>query len=180
MINKGFTLIELMIVVAIIGILTMIAVPAYDDYTKRAYVAEGLQLAMPMKLAIIEYYNEHGELPNHTGQLPEMQWKWESEMWPGASGNRQLMALGGKKATSIALYSKTIYIYFDPSLQDYDDSVNHPIEIPITPHIHDGSIQWFCGVDAYRRSANGELNVPVLTRPQINALKIRYMPANCR
>jgi hypothetical protein len=90
------------------------------------------------------------------------------------------MALGGQKATSIALYSKTIYIYFDQSLQDYEDSINHPIEIPITPHIRDGSIQWFCGLTAYQKSANGELDVPVLTRPRINALKIRYMPPNCR
>ena len=180
MINKGFTLIELMIVVAIIGILSMIAMPAYDDYTKRTYVAEGLQLATPMKTAIVEYYADHGQLPTSTQDLGTMNWKWESELWPGTSGNRQLVVLGGKKATSTALYAKTIYIYFDPSLQDYEDSLNHPIEIPITPHIRDGSIQWFCGVDAYKRSAKGELDVPVLTRPRINALKIRYMPANCR
>lgn len=178
--KKGFTLIELMIVVAIIGILTMIAMPAYDDYTKRTYVAEGLQLATPMKTAIVEYYVDRGELPTWTNDLGTMNWKWESEMWPGASGDRQLVALGGKKATTMALYAKTIYIYFDPSLQDYEDSLNHPIEIPIVPHIRDGSIQWFCGLDAYMRSARGELDVPVLTRPTINALKIRYMPPACR
>ncbi len=52
--QKGFTLIELMIVVAIIGILAAIALPAYQDYTVRAKVTEGLQMAASAKLAVAE------------------------------------------------------------------------------------------------------------------------------
>lgn len=52
--NKGFTLIELMITVAIVGILSAIAVPAYQDYTIRAKVSEGLRLVGPFKLAFEE------------------------------------------------------------------------------------------------------------------------------
>ena len=59
-IQKGFTLIELMIVVAIIGILAAIAIPAYQDYTIRAQVTEGLNLASPIKAAIAEYYANNG------------------------------------------------------------------------------------------------------------------------
>ena len=62
--NKGFTLIELMIVVAIIGILAAVAIPAYQDYTKRAKVAEGLQLASGAKADLVEYYSSNGEFPS--------------------------------------------------------------------------------------------------------------------
>jgi len=62
-INKGFTLIELMIVVAIIGILAAIAIPAYQDYTIRAQVTEGLNLADAVKVAVADYYTQKGVFP---------------------------------------------------------------------------------------------------------------------
>jgi type IV pilus assembly protein PilA len=62
-IQKGFTLIELMIVVAIIGILAAIAIPAYQNYTIRAQITEGLNLAGGWKAAIAEYYANNGTWP---------------------------------------------------------------------------------------------------------------------
>ena len=61
--QKGFTLIELMIVVAIIAILAAIAIPAYQDYTIRAQVTEGLSLASGSKTAVAEYYQNRGSYP---------------------------------------------------------------------------------------------------------------------
>ncbi len=62
-VQQGFTLIELMIVVAIIGILAAIAIPAYQDYTIRAQVSEGLNLAAGAKAAVTEFYQDRGVYP---------------------------------------------------------------------------------------------------------------------
>ncbi len=61
--QQGFTLIELMIVVAIIGILAAIAMPAYQDYTIRAQISEGLSLSAGAKSAISEYFMDRGAWP---------------------------------------------------------------------------------------------------------------------
>src|SRR6187551_2588542 len=61
--QKGFTLIELMIVVAIIGILAAIAIPAYQDYTTRAQVTEALNMAGAAKTGVAETYTSNGAWP---------------------------------------------------------------------------------------------------------------------
>ena len=67
-IQQGFTLIELMIVVAIIGILAAIAVPMYLDYTVRAQVASGLVLAGGAKTSVTEYFHDQGAFPANNTQ----------------------------------------------------------------------------------------------------------------
>ena len=67
-VQKGFTLIELMIVVAIVGILAAIALPAYQDYTIRARVSEGTAAAGACKTAVAEYTAVTGTLPSSTNQ----------------------------------------------------------------------------------------------------------------
>ncbi len=89
--QQGFTLIELMIVVAIIGILAAIAIPAYQDYTIRAQVSEGLNLSGGAKAAVTEYYQDRGALPG-TNALAgvaantDIQGKYVDQVTVGAGG----------------------------------------------------------------------------------------------
>jgi type IV pilus assembly protein PilA len=90
-VQKGFTLIELMIVVAIIGILAAIAMPAYQDYTVRSKVTEGLNLAAASKLAVAETWAANGQFPatNKDAGLPaadQITSKYVQSITVGANG----------------------------------------------------------------------------------------------
>lgn len=65
--QAGFTLIELMIVVAIVGILAAVAIPAYQDYTARARSTEGIAATAPYKQGVVDCFNDQGDLANCTG-----------------------------------------------------------------------------------------------------------------
>ena len=90
-IQKGFTLIELMIVIAIIGILAVIALPAYQDYTARAQVSEAITLMEGQKSAIVEYYADKGDWPKDNkaagiAAATDIKGKYVAQVAVGANG----------------------------------------------------------------------------------------------
>ena len=88
-IQKGFTLIELMIVIAIIGILAVVALPAYQDYTARAQVSEALTLAEGQKSAVTEYRSDRGAWPTtntEAGVASSISGKYVASVQVGADG----------------------------------------------------------------------------------------------
>lgn len=88
-VQQGFTLIELMIVVAIIGILAAVAIPAYQDYLARAQAAEAASLLGGLKTGIAEYYSTNGSIPDVTKHLgsPVLNGKYVASITNGGSAD---------------------------------------------------------------------------------------------
>lgn len=174
--KKGFTLIELMIVVAIVGILTMIAMPSYQDYVKRAGVAEGMTLILPAKTAILEYYQEHGDFPYSSNDLKNILDIPANPEY--IAGGVPVTPIPGRFATGYAVSRGIIYIYFS---EQFDKSKGtYKVELPVVPVVTDGNISWYCGYEAGRKVGYGTGPQQVSTVLGDNNIKERYLPPVCR
>ena len=125
-IQKGFTLIELMIVVAIIGILAAIALPAYQDYTARAQMSEALVLADGQKGAVTEYYADKG-------------------VFPGSNASAGIAAasdISGKYVAQVAVVTSGV---ITATMKDSQVAAGiTSTTLSLRPTASSGAVQWAC------------------------------------
>ena len=126
-VQQGFTLIELMIVVAIIGILAAIAIPAYQDYTIRSQVSEGLSLAAGAKTAVAENVQNTGTFPTTNS----------------AAGLTAAANISGNYVGSVTVGANGI-ITIDYSGPDVHNELSGD-DLVLTPTTNAGSVEWQCG-----------------------------------
>ncbi|HEZ0212512.1 TPA: pilin [Neisseria meningitidis] len=159
--QKGFTLIELMIVIAIVGILAAVALPAYQDYTARAQVSEAILLAEGQKSAVTEYYLNHGT-------------------WPDGNSNAGVASsstIKGKYVAGVKVEKGVITATMASS------NVNNEIKgkkLSLWAKRQDGSVKWFCGQPVTRK-ANGANNDEVTAATDTTAnIDTKHLPSTCR
>ncbi|EMU2141799.1 pilin, partial [Neisseria gonorrhoeae] len=132
--QKGFTLIELMIVIAIVGILAAVALPAYQDYTARAQVSEAILLAEGQKSAVTEYYLNHGKWPENNGD----------------AGVASASTIKGKYVKEVEVKNGVV------TAEMASTGVNKEIQgkkLSLWAKRQDGSVKWFCGQPVTRNDA---------------------------
>ena len=156
-VQKGFTLIELMIVVAIIGILAAIAIPAYQDYLIRSQVSEGLAMASSTKASVAEYFADRGQWPadnNALGITTQPTGKYVSGI---TVTNGEILITYGNDANATNLAGDTLRL--------------RPGATP------NGDVVWQCGSRALTVSASF---TGVNDTANGGTVEGKYRPSNCR
>jgi type IV pilus assembly protein PilA len=158
--QKGFTLIELMIVIAIIGILAAIAIPAYQNYIIRSQVTEGLSLADNYETAVAEFYQNNGTFPagvsvagsSTTIPMPGASvGKYVSAITVDASGNIKV-TYGGTQASTKLPTSSILYLQVGTNTN--------------------GDVAWVCGTQVAPTGVT--LNAAATTN-----IPAQYLPSSC-
>ncbi|HFB0924438.1 TPA: pilin [Neisseria gonorrhoeae] len=158
--QKGFTLIELMIVIAIVGILAAVALPAYQDYTARAQVSEAILLAEGQKSAVTEYYLNNG-------------------IWPKDNTSAGVASsptdIKGKYVKEVKVENGVVTATMK------SDGVNKEIQgkkLSLWAKREDGSVKWFCGQPVkHDKAANDD---DVTDDKNNNGIDTKHLPSTCR
>ena len=159
--QSGFTLIELMIVIAIIGILAAIAIPAYQDYTVRAKVTEGINLAAAAKTAVAETFQSTGAMPS------------------GGNASYGLptdTSIAGQYVQKVDIVNTpvkgTIQITYASTGIGGSPTANGKL-LTLSPITQSGAVAWVCGYSTVT------INSTAYTTSGTN-MPSKYLPANCR
>ncbi|HEZ7288009.1 TPA: pilin [Neisseria meningitidis] len=159
--QKGFTLIELMIVIAIVGILAAVALPAYQDYTARAQVSEAILLAEGQKSAVTEYYLNHGTWPSDNS----------------AAGVASSSTIKGKYVEKVEVKNGVITAEMKSS------GVNKEIQgkkLSLWAKRQDGSVKWFCGQPVTRDDAKADTVAADTDTDTAKKIDTKHLPSTCR
>jgi type IV pilus assembly protein PilA len=153
--QKGFTLIELMIVVAIIGILAAIAIPAYQDYTVRSQVTEGMNLASPVETGIAEYFANTGSFPSTLSSV-------------GISNSPT-----GKYVSAVDITNGAIVVTYGLQANSKVATLN----LTFTPYTDlNNDVIWVCGLHTVPTGAS----TPTGVTPGVTTVPDKYLPQTCR
>ncbi|HGG8450283.1 TPA: pilin [Neisseria meningitidis] len=160
--QKGFTLIELMIVIAIVGILAAVALPAYQDYTARAQVSEAILLAEGQKSAVTEYYLNHG-------------------IWPANNSSAGVAStpsdIKGKYVQKVEVAKGVI------TATMLSSGVNNEIQgkkLSLWAKRQDGSVKWFCGQPVTRAKADSDTVAAATGTDAAKKIDTKHLPSTCR
>ncbi|EPI8007851.1 pilin [Neisseria gonorrhoeae] len=156
--QKGFTLIELMIVIAIVGILAAVALPAYQDYTARAQVSEAILLAEGQKSAVAGYCPNNGKWPENNGDA-------------GVASSPT--DIKGKYVESVTVEKGVVTAKMKPS------GVNKEIQgkkLSLWARRENGSVKWFCGQPVKRDKADAD----TVTADANGKIDTKHLPSTCR
>ncbi|ENX1176411.1 prepilin-type N-terminal cleavage/methylation domain-containing protein, partial [Neisseria gonorrhoeae] len=165
--QKGFTLIELMIVIAIVGILAAVALPAYQDYTARAQVSEAILLAEGQKSAVTEYYLNHGKWPEDNT----------------SAGVASASDIKGKYVESVTVANGVV------TAQMASTGVNKEIQgkkLSLWAKRENGSVKWFCGQPVKRDANNAKAGTDDVTDDAgtdnggKGKIDTKHLPSTCR